>query len=207
MATITESFNKADSTTLGPDLTWTEIQGDLQVVSNRVRCVSTGTGSAARADSDLASADHYAQVAIRVNTTTGHGGGPFVRKDSSATVTFYMLWIDYNISVHRYTFYKYVSGTLTAIGATTNLGSYALGDVFKLSVSGTTLSGYQNGSLLATRTDSSISSGTRCGVRLYAGGGTPNVADAEADDFEAGDLAAAASLIYYQPAIAPLLVR
>ena len=42
MATITESFNKADSTTLGPDLTWTEIQGNLQVLSNRVRCVSTG---------------------------------------------------------------------------------------------------------------------------------------------------------------------
>lgn len=206
MATITESFNKADSTTLGPDLTWTEIQGDLQVVSNRVRCVSTGTGCGARADSDLASADHYAQVAIRVNATVGHGGGPFVRKDSSATITFYMLWIDYN-GVYRYTFYKCVSGTLTAIGATTNLGSYALGDVFKLSVSGTTLSGYQNGSLLATRTDSSISSGTRCGVRLYAGGGAPDVAAAVADDFEAGDLAAAASLIYYQPAIAPLLVR
>src|SRR5215471_9494781 len=44
---LNESFNKADSTTLGPDQTWTEQLGDLQVVSNACRAVSTGGASRA----------------------------------------------------------------------------------------------------------------------------------------------------------------
>lgn len=204
MATITESFNKADSTTLGPDLTWTEISGDCQVVSNRARGVNTGTGNAARADSDLASTNHYVQAAMYIALSSGHGCGIIVRKDSSATMTFYMLWIDSDGSVYRSTFYKSVAGTLTAIGSTSTLAGFTSGDVIKLEVSGTTLTGYRNGSSFGSQSDSAISSGTRCGFRCY---GNLSVANAEIDSFEAGDLAATASLVYFQPAIAPLLVR
>lgn len=208
MATITESFNKADSSTLGPDLTWTELTGDTQIVGNRARCVSTYSGSANRADSDLASANHYAQIAVYIDgSDDGRGAGPIVRKDSSATLTCYLLWVDVaSAGNFRYTFYKVVGGSFTAIGSSTSV-TVASGDVFRLSADGTTLSAYKNGTLLGTQTDSSISTGTRCGFRLYSGGGTPTVTAVEIDNFEAGDLTAAASLIYYQPAIAPLLVR
>jgi len=47
MSTWSESFNKTDSTTLGPDQTWTESHGDLQVVNNACRAVSTATMSMA----------------------------------------------------------------------------------------------------------------------------------------------------------------
>ena len=35
-ATITESFDKADDTTLGPDLTWTELTGNSQTIGQQV---------------------------------------------------------------------------------------------------------------------------------------------------------------------------
>ncbi len=49
--TITESFNTGDSTTLGPDLSWTEINGDWEIVSNQVRADGITAISLARADS------------------------------------------------------------------------------------------------------------------------------------------------------------
>ena len=43
MPQTSESFNTADSSTLGPDQTWTEDRGDLQIVGNAVRAVSANT--------------------------------------------------------------------------------------------------------------------------------------------------------------------
>ena len=40
--TLTESFNQADSTTVGPDQTWTEVVGDLETVSNECENVNDG---------------------------------------------------------------------------------------------------------------------------------------------------------------------
>ncbi|MSR57822.1 MAG: hypothetical protein EXS05_09125, partial [Planctomycetaceae bacterium] len=62
---ITESFNQGDSTTLGPDLGWTEVTGDLQTVSNVCKMVGAGnTVGRARATTDLSSNDNYAQCTV-----------------------------------------------------------------------------------------------------------------------------------------------
>jgi hypothetical protein len=42
MVALTESFNKADADTLGPDQTWVEDTGDIDVVSNKARLVTAG---------------------------------------------------------------------------------------------------------------------------------------------------------------------
>jgi PKD repeat protein len=62
--TISETFNQADSTTLGPTLTWTETDGDLRTVSNHVEGTSPGILHAARAESDLASSDMFSQAEV-----------------------------------------------------------------------------------------------------------------------------------------------
>src|SRR3990172_7052716 len=52
-STIVESFNTADSDTLGRDLSWTELIGDADVVSTELSIITRGAVSAvARADSD-----------------------------------------------------------------------------------------------------------------------------------------------------------
>lgn len=98
--------------------------------------------------------------------------------------------------------WKRVGGTFTQIG-TTYAGAISSGDVIKLTVDGANLiSLYQNGTLRKSGTDSTGSANTKHGLLVYS-------VSSRWDDFSITDTAgaAAASLIYCQPAIGPLLVR
>lgn len=205
MSSIAESFNTADSATLGPDLSWTKIGIGASIVSNRCRFTS-GSATVVRADSDLASADHAAEAKLYFSSGSGNAGmGPICRKDSSATLTYYLFWITWSGSAWVATMYKAIGGALTALGTAGVTVTFASGDTVKISANGTTIKGYINDTEIMSRTDSSITSGTRTGARGYdnASGVNPEI-----DDFAAADLGAATlSLIYFQPAIAPLLVR
>ena len=91
MTTWNESFNTADSTTLGPDQTWTESLGDLQVVSNQCQIVTNNvrsratfaTGSVVDAKRMKATVTSYVTPSVggtsdlRLYTagTEQHGGG------------------------------------------------------------------------------------------------------------------------------------
>lgn len=186
--TITESFNKADSDTLGPDLTWTETEGDQDVVSNTCEFQNNAANDA-RAESDLSSADHYCQV-TRPNgsgSDTSYAG-PCTRFAAAAT-TCYVL-ADY-LSVFQ--MYKLVAGTLTALGAGVAI-TRADNDTYKLTNNGTTLTSRQNGVDKETITDSAIAGNLRCGVKGFWGGG--GAAKARVDLFEGADLAAAVSLAF-----------
>src|SRR3990167_1358332 len=141
--TIMESFNTADSDTLGPDLSWTELEGDTDVVSNQASI----TGSAfctARADSDLSSVDHYSQVDVVTQTNASSpetDSGVMTRKDSSATLTYYtaLHYYDSNGSLQGDYIQKRVSGTVTNLtnnttsrSTTYTLKSQANGSTIKL---------------------------------------------------------------------------
>jgi hypothetical protein len=167
MAVYTESFNKADSTTLGPDLTWTEISGDLTVASNR----ASGSGEA-RAESALTS-NHYAKIA-------GYGSAVQVLARvaaSGGTPNYYTLQ---RTSSAMY-LTKRVSGVFTDIASTgTVLDPMPDGTVIEIRANGNSIQGYENGVLILSATDSSIPSGSRAGFGVGPG---------SADNFEAGDLA------------------
>src|SRR5207253_2934705 len=97
--TITDDFNRADGTTIGNQLTWTEVAGTWDTVSNQVQMTGPASDSAtysARAESDLSSADHYAQL-VYVNagtvTTQAHLG-PAARFSPSAQTHY--LSVPYN---------------------------------------------------------------------------------------------------------------
>lgn len=182
-ATITESFNQTDSTTLGPDLSWTETSGDFETASNQARPVSTANAFAeARAESDLASADHYVQAVL------SRGGSGNTNTDMRVLARFASgARTHYGLSYgatggNPDQFYKRVAGTFTAL---TSLGdtAFADGDTVRFALDGSTLTAYANGVVVGTQTDTSITTGTRAGIA----GRRDNVS-AYIDDFAAGDL-------------------
>ncbi len=186
MTTITESFNTANGDTLGPDLTWVEDQGDVDIVSNRARGITAGA-AVARAAHSLAGNDQYAEIVAYATANSSSGLGPMVRKAASSTLTFYLLWLSYGGSSFEATIYKVISGAFTALGSTVTV-TFADGDTLRVEANGTTIRGLINGAEVISRTDSGIASGAQTGIRFY---NVPAV-ECDADSFAAGDLAAAA---------------
>jgi len=191
--TISESFNKTDSATLGPDLSWTELKGDQSVVSNACELATNDAsfGARARADSDLSSADHYAQCTL-LNPSSSAGTwsiAVFARKDSSATHTFYQCdWLDLSGTQSWRTF-KWVAGVATGIGSSTT-ATASNNDVLKVECNGSTIGRYVNGSLQNAAVDTAIPGNVRCGVGAYWTSGTKPRLDA----FSASDLVSSGML-------------
>lgn len=197
--TYTEDFNCADRTVeTGCDLSWTKITNDLQIFSNTVAPNSTTTFSQLeyRADSDLSSANMYAQDQVANMPTPGSGNdygiGVITRKDNTATKTDYEHYcVKKQSGSDNCQIVKNIAGTRSGLGNANTTFSNA--DVVKGISSGSTISTYQNGSLITSVTDSSISSGTRAGIYFDTGGDNPIGLFYELDNFEAGDVASASS--------------
>lgn len=176
MTVHTESFNTADSDTLGPDLTWSEVSGDWDVVSNGCAKVSQDTVTQfARADADVSSNDNYCQAAEL--QATAKIAGPATRFSASAT-TLYATW-QVNGTSRRIS--KWVAGSQTDLA--TAAWTYAQNNVAKIEASSSTITAYQDGVQRVQTTDTSIASGTRGGFMAYQA-----VATAMFDSFEVGDI-------------------
>lgn len=172
MATITDDFNRADANPVSAgSFSWTMVVGAAQILSNVIRGIA-GTTCHARAESSLATANHYAQAAFQ---NLGGGIGMCVRFSPSAE-TFYMLHWDGSST----RFFKIVAGSLTVIGSVTNF-SGVVGSVLRVEVNGSNLEAFQDGVSLGTATDADITGNLRTGFRTEA-------LNDSWDDFEAGDL-------------------
>ena len=178
---LSESFNQADSTTLGPVLTWTEVAGDWDTLTNEVRLVSVGGASkSARAEAYLASSDAYAQLLV-----TSHDGGILGTSFcfAAAAETFYGVFVEGSLG--RINTEKMIAGVMTEIGGTGI--TIALPEIYKGQKDGSTIKGFQAGTERSTFTDTSITGNLRGGLfgRVPGGGGS-----VRGDNFEEGDLAA-----------------
>ena len=189
--TITESFNKADSDTLGPDLNWTELNSnDTDVVSNAAEWQTSRFSAAAdanRANSSLSSADMYAQAETTISGS-GNYAGAMVRKDSSATLTMYGAWRRFDGINWQVRLEKVVSGTITNLA--TNTITPSSPDTIKVSAEGTSIKSYHNGTQYGSVTDSAISGNTYAGLFGCEASFSTNP---RADNFEAADLGASAT--------------
>ena len=203
--TITESFNTGDSTTLGPDLTWTEITADLwEVVSNQVKDeAGVATLKMARADSDLSSADHYGQLIVESlgSGSSRMGSAARVQTDDTTTKTCYYANLRNNDDLELE---KIVSGTDTELNATAQ--TVSLPDTVKVESNGSTIKSYFNGTEVASVTDTGITGYLRAGITARNASGSTVAAG---DSFEAADLAGVEtrSLAGSQPASTGTLVR
>ncbi len=175
-----ESFNTADSDTLGPDLTWLDINGNWRIRNNQAD-VATTTDTISRAEHDLATDDHYGECTLKV-IGTGSALGALARYNtggSMAVSDLYAAVADAASAVFR--IYRINSGTPTELG--TAGGTPANNDGLQIHCEGSTITCKQNGSaVVGPLTDASpITGNTRGGI-------WGNEAAQRVDDFAIADL-------------------
>lgn len=155
---IAESFNKTDGAGWNADQTWTGVAGAVETVSNRARGVaSTGLYCAAVATAN-ASPDMYAECEIYTTShDSGDYSGPSARHPSGSTNTQY--WIRHFNTTNGQT-YKYVGGSLTAIGTNTTSTTMVDGRIARLECEGSSIRRIYHGTTETTTTDSSIDGST-----------------------------------------------
>ena len=196
-STITESFNTADSDTLGPDLTWTEISGDMDVAGNQLNVSSFGT-ALARAETDLATVNQYAQI---VSTTLTRGDASSValivlcRMASATSVDFYQYRNAISATINEHQMHKLVNSISTQLGSS-DLTDFAVNEVLYIEANGSAITGKRNGAvsigpITDTAIDGTTVGGKRAGVRAFRGS-VANTGVITGDSFQAGDLAVAA---------------
>lgn len=105
--------------------------------------------------------------------------------------------------------YKWVAGSATQLGSSyANTIGNGNTQTHELRMTGTTIECYVGATQAVTVTDSSISTAGKAGILGVAMRDSGIADTGRIDNFRAWEAsAAAASLVYFQPAIAPLLVR
>lgn len=188
---LSESFNQADSTTLGPDQAWTEVLGNLQTASNIVQIVSTsGDICMARCNTALSGVDQYAQIDQNLSTeaTTTRFWGPACRYSASANTAYVARQFGGSSNVGIFRLAKLIAGTYTNLG--TGTSGRPINSTAKIQASGTTITIYVNGSLIETITDSAID-GSTVGGKNAGFVMQGRQASFSCDNWAAADLAAA----------------
>lgn len=177
--TITESFNKANGA-LGPDLSWTVINGSVVVESNTATSTNTNVSNEAVAQTALSTADHYSQMTTVLGFGgSGDNGWRILARATTSARTHYMFQVLPN---NTYALYRRVSGsaTLLASGSVT----VATGKILRIEAEGSTIRGKFDGSQLCSVTDTNITGNKNCGIGFF-----PITSPyPSADNFEAGDL-------------------
>jgi hypothetical protein len=172
MTSFSDNFNRADSTDLGAN--WVEVSGDWSIVSNQLSPGAAGGTIILRAAGAMAGNDHYVQVTIAATTTASQG----VWARGNSNISNGYLWRNNGTS---WDLFSVVGGSFTNIG--TYSAAAAPGDVAKLQVQGSTITGYVNGVSRVSTTNTAVTTGTSVGVRSDSTSGV------RYDDFSAADLA------------------
>lgn len=177
--TISDDFDCSDADSPDCDLDWTELTGDWDIVSNELRY--TGAGFAdIRAESDLSSSDMISEfdcVALPLNKWCG-----VTARESSSTNTYYLAFNENQTNGIR--MYYVISGSFTLIA--TQGGNNCAGDPCAtqkvgIGVEGSTITGYIDDVDVVNTTNSTITSGLRCGLWGYD-------SEAHFDNFNCYDL-------------------
>jgi hypothetical protein len=193
--TLTESFDTANNTTLGPDQTWIEYTQDFaggassvadrfQITSQQCRNQSaSGLAQLARVQADLSSDDHYAQCEIENISSTNDQVGVVTRFETGGN--------NNNFYVHRaqqvndmVNLTKSVNGTWTEIQNVAQ--TPAANGILRGSADGSTLKVLYDAAEKISETDTAITGNLRCGIFFYDPDGTAVCLD----NFVASDLAA-----------------
>lgn len=182
MLPYTDNFNRANETPIGGNWTPFNNGGSLinlsgnQVVSNNY----TWTAFAFR-NSETYLANQYSQVKIASAVGANYVGGPTVRSSCDATKAAW--WNGYTASVASSSviqiYANYGTGMTAEQIGTDIAGTFAQGDIIGLGIMGSVLCVYQNGALLATRTDTNnrITSGGAPGFEVENAAGSPALDD------------------------------
>jgi len=172
-------------TASGPNsgFSWSKLAGSsMEIQTNKVqRDTTTGHGDRDyRADSDLSSDDMYCKATIG-STGTSFDVSVSTRFSSSARTHYQTEWGN---GFRRIS--KFVAGTHTIMQS--DGSSNSLGDILECRVDASIIQAYRNGSqVLTNQTDTAITGHLRAGLSIWHDNSTW-------DDWEAGDLGAAATV-------------
>jgi len=187
---LTESFDGTDSTTVGQDQTWAEYEGgpsDLENKDDEFYGSPYMNGPHyARLESDLSGSDLYAEFdIIHLNGLSPRNKqlGAAGRFTSVSYDHYTFRYAHWNTSNYAKLLSKRVSGSRTDFASLSESATPTVTD-WRIEISGSSLTGLENGTTKRTQTDTAISSGTRAGLWAYS-----SSADyVSGDDFKCGDL-------------------
>lgn len=193
-ATLSESFDTADSDVLGPDQSWSETSGDIDITSNQSRNIGVGgTTNAARVQSDLDGADHFASLKNNSLNISNTRTSAAVRFAAGADTYYYGSWLMIAGGLQTFRIGKVISGTLTDSLATSGTETAVTTNWLRLEVVDDDLEIFYDDSDPPTTSkvtlanDTSITGGTRVGIQQIANG----VGRSRVDEWKAGDLGVA----------------
>lgn len=185
----TETWSTADSSSLTSSQTWSEPEGNIDIVSNVAQTQSNNIVASGRLESDVSSDDNYAEVDMNLAASSTNLGIVICRFSSSA-VTGYALRRFYTGTLAKYRIEKIVSGTTTSLSSEITT-AFSMPETWKIQAqtngSGTDLTAYLNGSSVLTHNEAttSISTGKRGGIRAYR---TNSAYTNEFDNFTISDI-------------------
>ncbi|MGW4525183.1 hypothetical protein [Amycolatopsis sp. NPDC004378] len=177
MTSFTDSFTRADSTTVGNG--WVEVVEDWSIASNRLAAPASGGTGIITCGTAMATDDNSAQVTIAVAAAVSCG--VWCRGDSVFGNGY--LWRNDGTS---WDLFRNQSGSFTVLA--TFAGAAVNGDVAKIQAVGSTIKAYVNGVERASVTDTGIVTGKNTGLRCAASGSV------RYDDFSAADVGGASNV-------------
>lgn len=153
LKSASDSFDRANAGTLGAN--WTKLSGfsDVGITSNAAKGSTVGDNADAYTALGTFTANQYSEVIVG---SASNDGGPTVRSDTANN--FYVL----DLSGSAATVYKCVGGSFTNINSVSV--TVATNDVWRLTISSTTITTTQNGVTRNNFTDST-----------FAGAGYPGI--------------------------------
>ncbi|MBO0885102.1 MAG: hypothetical protein J2P17_33175, partial [Mycobacterium sp.] len=159
-STASDNFNRANG---GLGSNWTTVAGTVapKIVSNKVQPGTAGAVNSAYWSANTFGGDQFAQATLPNSSGTQYGPGIAVRLSGG---TGYFLWYGNaagTVSIWRMD----SSASWTQLAHSANL-TISPTDVWKIQAVGSTISAYQNGSLVTQATDTHYASGSP-GVWLY----------------------------------------
>ena len=166
MAVYTESFNTADSSTLGPDLTWVESFGNLAVASNALtETPAGGGGGRARAEHDVGSDDMFTEIIVTSFVIpSGAVTGAVVARHQSGADSGYLFTVGVDsAAAWSWDLSVFTAGSLTFI-AGGDPGTQTTPFTIRIVAIGTQISGYINSTLITSQADSTFTTGQRGGA-------------------------------------------
>lgn len=176
-----DDFNRSDQT-LETSANWTRVGGTagaLEIVSNRVRCTTSGADTAYQAPNQ-GTADHYVQTKL-LDVGSYGGGASFLACRLADDNNFIgVRWTGSSWSVFRR-----VSGGFSSVGSFASPAP-SVGDVVRLQCEGTNYALFRNGVSVGTGAIGAPTlTSTRTGLIARSA-----VQDPWLDDFETGSIAA-----------------
>lgn len=175
---------------------WTALSAYFQTMRKAngagVNSAVLGNDCAARYTGVTFSADHFSQITLAVVPTGGQLIFHYCMVRMNSTAGCYLLTTAADVGNNILQFYSLSnSGTYTQIGANITLGAnFAINDVMRLEIAGTTLTVKYNGTTVRTATDATFSTG-QPGVGGWAQSAPSDVLFIK--DWSAADIAAGAS--------------